>query len=167
MRRAGLENPLHFMYLTRTYKCTLYTDGCGSMNHACDTAIRMGLDHQFIPPHEQSLNEAENVCDQMWACARALMIHTRAPETLFGEALSYVFYVDLRMSTTASRDWRTPYELTRGSQPSVAHLRPFYVKAQVTVPKAKRKTMIKKGLPFDRAEEGRFIGFQSTFSTTP
>ena len=39
------------------YHCRVYTDGCGSMNHVRDSAIRLGIDHQFIPPRQQSLNE--------------------------------------------------------------------------------------------------------------
>ena len=32
------------------YKCTVYTDGCGSMEHVRVKAMRMGLHHQYIPP---------------------------------------------------------------------------------------------------------------------
>ena len=136
------------------------------MVHACNSATRLGINHQYIPPHEQSLNEAEKVCDRMWAAARTSMVHSHAPDKLFGEALSYAFHVDLLMATTATRDWTTPYEMIKGKAPRIDHLRPFYTLAHVTVPKSKRKQMVKMGQPFARAEEGRFLGFQSPFSTT-
>ena len=106
------------------YTCTVYSDGCGSMNLVRDMATRMGLNHQFIPPHEQSLNEAEKVCDRMWASARVHLIHTQQSIKLMAEAVSYSMYVDLRMATNAQRDWLTPYEIVTGSKPSIAHLRP-------------------------------------------
>ena len=149
------------------YSCTIYSDGCGSMALVESTAARFGINHQYIPPHEQSLNEAEKVCDQMWASARTHMVHTNCPEYLFAEALDYTFTVDLYMATTASRDWLTPYEMIKGSRPSVQHLRPFYTAATVTVPKAKRSQLKNKGLPFHRGEEGRLVGYRSPYSTTP
>ena len=160
--RISALNGIHHL----PYKCTLFTDGCGSMVHACNSATRLGINHQYIPPHEQSLNEAEKVCDRMWAAARTHMVSTHAPDKLFGEALSYAFHVDLLMATTATRDWTTPYEMIKGKAPRIDHLRPFYTLAHVTVPKSKRKQMVKMGQPFARAEEGRFLGFQSPFSTT-
>ena len=53
------------------YHCQIWTDGCGSMNHVRDAAVLAGLDHAFLPPREPSLNEAEKVCDFIWAAARA------------------------------------------------------------------------------------------------
>ena len=81
------------------YKCTVYTDGCGSMALVKDVCISFGIDHQYIPPYEQSLNEAEKVCDRMWASARTLMLASNADDKYFGFAVEYSMYVDLRMST--------------------------------------------------------------------
>ena len=108
------------------------------------TAVsKLGIDHAYIPPHQQSLNEAEKVADQMWAAARAHILHSGAPDSLFAQAVDYAMYVDMRMATTASREWKTPYEIIRGVPPSVARLHRFYTKAFVTVPKAKRKQLEK------------------------
>jgi hypothetical protein len=41
------------------YPCRVFTDGCGSMAHVELAASLMGIDHQYVPPHQQSLNEAE------------------------------------------------------------------------------------------------------------
>ena len=148
------------------YQCRVYTDGCGSMVHVRDTAVRMGIDHVYIPPHQQSLNEAEKVCDRMWAAARTLLLHSGAPNSLFALAVDYSMYVDLRTATTSSRGWATPYEQIRGVRPRVDQLRPFFTKTHVTVPKLRRKVMEKEGNPLLRAEEGRFLGFQDPFSNT-
>lgn len=147
------------------YKCRVMTDGCGSMVHVAEAAARMGIDHAYVPPHQQSLNEAEKVADQMWAAARALLLHSNAPESMFSKAVDYAMYVDLRTATTASRGWKTPYEMIRGSVPSISRLHRFYTKVFVTVPKAKRKVLQEQGLHV-RAEQGRFVGFHDPFSST-
>jgi hypothetical protein len=127
----------------------------------------MGINHIYIPPHEQSLNEAEKVCDQMWAVARTLIHLTDCPSHLFALAVDYAMTVDLRMATTASRGWLTPYEMIKGVPPSVTHLRPFYTRTAVRVPVARRKKLESEGEVTSRAELGRFVGFQGPFSTTP
>jgi hypothetical protein len=148
------------------YQCRVYSDGCGSMNHARDTAILMGLDHAYTPPHQQSLNEAEKIADRVWADARALMEHSKAPDNLFGLAVQYVIYVDMRSATTESRSYKTPFEIARGLIPDVSRLHRFYTKCYVTVPKSKRRALAIKGLHRLRGEPGRFVGFQSVFSHT-
>ena len=75
-------------------------------------------------------------------------------------------YVDLRVATTASRDWKTPYEMIKGTPPDITHIRPFGTKTSVTVPKQKRTYLEKKGKPLIRAEEGRLLGFQTPWSRT-
>ena len=129
-------------------------------------ASLMGIDHQYIPPHQQSLNEAEKVVDTCWASARCLMDHSQAPDNLFAKCIDYVMYVDWRMATTAERSWLIPYQIAKGVTPSVARLHRFYTKCNVTVPKSERRALAKKGLHNQRAEPGRFIGFQSVFSST-
>lgn len=74
-------------------------------------------------------------------------------------------YTDLRTATTASRKWKTPYELIKGCQLSLLKLQRFYTKAFVNVPPGKRISLQKKGM-LDRAEPGRLIGYHSDFSST-
>lgn len=78
-----------------------------------------------------------------------------------GLCIDYVIYVDMRTATTKNRDRKTSYELCRGAVPDVTKLHCF-----VTVPKSKRKKLAKQGLRFNRAEPGRFVGFQTLFSST-
>ena len=147
------------------YQCHVYSDGCGSMAHVELAAVLLGLDHSYIPPHEQSLNEAEKICNVSWAAAEAHLEHSNAPHSLLALAVSYVLYVDLRTATTPSRGYLTPYEMIKGDPPSILKLHRFYTRAFVTAPKQKRKQLMKKGI-LGRAEEGRFLGFQAPYSST-
>ena len=148
------------------YLCRVYSDGCGSMVHVKDAAVRAGIDHAYIPPHQQSLNEAEKIADRMWESARAHVQHARAPDNVFGLAVQFALYVDIRSATTDTRSFKTPFELSRGLVPDVSRIHRFWTKCHVTVPKSKRKALAKKGLHHLRAEPGRFVGFQSLFSST-
>jgi hypothetical protein len=147
------------------YCCHIWTDGCGSMSHVAAAASSLGIDHAYTIPREPSLNEAEKVCNFMWAAARTHMAVSKAPDYLMAEAVSYSVYVDMRTATTASRDWKTPYELIKGFQPSLVKMHRWYTKAFVNVPKAKRSFLQQQG-NIDRAEPGRLIGYHSLYSTT-
>jgi hypothetical protein len=160
-RRIVAKNGVHKL----PWKCTVYSDGCGSMAHVEIAAVLTGIDHVYIPPREQSLNEAEKVCLITWDDAAALMERSKAPSYLFACAVSYAMYVDMRMSSTASRGFKTPFESIKGVQPSILKLHRFYTKANVTIPRDKRKKLAKEGV-LGRAETGRFLGFQSIFSST-
>lgn len=140
------------------YHCTIYTDGCGSMVHVEIAATLMGLNHAYIPPHEQSLNEAEKICHLIWDDAAAIMARSKAPDYLFAEAVSYAMYADMRTATTSSREFKTPYEIVRGVQPGILKMHRFYTLAYVTIPKQKRKALAKQGF-LGRAEEDRLLGF--------
>mgnify|MGYP001488037148 CR=1 FL=1 len=123
------------------YKCTVYSDGCGSMVHVEIAAVMMGLDHAYIPPHEQSLNEAERIADRAFACARVYLIDSGALPSHFAMALDFTCYMKLRMATTASRNWLTPHEILRNARPSIQHCMPWYTTTHVTVPQGKSKKL--------------------------
>ena len=78
-RKIMVENGVHLL----DYPRVIYTDGCGSMVHVRDMAIGMGINYIAIPPHSQSLNEAERIADRLWACARIVLISTEAIDSLF------------------------------------------------------------------------------------
>ena len=124
------------------YKCLAYTDGCGSMAHVASAAADMGVDHANIPPHQQSLNEAEKVCDRSFESARACMVHSKAPDFALGLCVDYVIYVDMRTATTKNRDRKTPYELCQGAVLDVTKLHCFWTRCFFTVPKSKQKKLV-------------------------
>lgn len=51
------------------YQCHIWTDRCGSMAHVRNAATRADIDHAYTPPRDPSLNEAEKVCNFMWAAS--------------------------------------------------------------------------------------------------
>ena len=102
----------------------------------------------------------------MFAAGRAHLVHSQAPDILFSKAVDFAIYSDARTASTESRGWFTPYEMVKGSQPDVKKMHRFYTRCFVTVPKSKRKDLAKRQLHHYRAEPGRFIGFQSIFSST-
>ena len=104
------------------YKCTVYSDGCGSMAWAEDAATRCGLDHQYLPPHEPQLNLAEAAIDRIGEKARTIMVDTGAPDFMFLEAVLYVCCTALYMATDADRGYRTPVEMMTGVQPDITHV---------------------------------------------
>ena len=48
-RKIMVENGVHLL----DYPRSIYTDGCGSMVHVRDMAIKMGINYIAIPPHLQ------------------------------------------------------------------------------------------------------------------
>ena len=158
-----VQNGVHLL----DYPRILYTDGCGSMRPVRDKAILMGINHHFIPPYDSSLNQAENICDRAWAAARTHIMDSDGLPSHMALAVDFSCYMKLRMATTASRSWLTPYEIIKGYAPNISHCVPFYTRAFVTVPKQKRVTLRKKGQENLRAEEGRLVGYQDLWGTTP
>ena len=137
------------------------------MKHVKDAAIKLGINYIKIPAHEQSLNQAETVADRAFAAMRVHMVATGAAENLQCYALQHVCYMKLRMATSARRGWLTPFEIIKGSKPSIAHCMPWYTKAFVAVPKQKRAKLKREGLGNLRAEIGRLMGYTSRWGTTP
>jgi hypothetical protein len=96
------------------YECTLHTGGCGTLEPVVQVAVQSGTDRICMPPREQSLSEAEKVCDKMWGAGRVLLLHSGQSPTLRTTAVSYAMYVDMRMATGPSRRWLTPFEMIYG-----------------------------------------------------
>ena len=156
-----IENGVHLL----EYPRTVYTDGCGSMIPVRARAIRLGLNATQIPPHEQSLNEAERIADRAWAIGRTYLVAKDAAENLQALAVEYACYMKLRMATTASREWKAPLEIIDGKKPDITHCVPWYTTANVLVPKTKRSSMISRGLGNLRAETGALVGYMDMRST--
>ena len=155
------------------YQCTVYADGCGSMKNIEKKCNDPSLNVRFepTPPNDQSLNEAEKICNHTWNEAMAVVEHAQTrdgtpPWKWFPYALQYVAYVHERMATTKSRGWKTPFEICTGIKPDISHLRPFWTTAYVTTPREKRKQLAAQGEPPLRAQEGNFVGFHGTRGAT-
>ena len=92
-----VENGVHLI----TYSRVIYTDGCGRMVRIHKMAMSMGINYIAIPPHSQSLNEAERIADRLSSCARIYMISTGAIDSPFAYTMDFACYVKLRMATSA------------------------------------------------------------------
>ena len=151
------------------YKCTVYHDNDGAMKHVVKSAALLQIAAIPLPPHDQSANEAEKVCNYMWRAARMYMIDSRAPHKLFADAVDYAIYVHNRTSSTESRDRKTPHELAFGIVPTIEHIYPFYTKTVVTLPKDIFQELVRKGKisPSSRGVPGRLIGYQHPLTRVP
>ena len=102
------------------------------MNHVRDAVSTLGTDHQFAPPHQQALNEAEKVADTGTVCARAdaqPSLSTMLRTTYFRSWLitQCTLTSGLQQLPIAIEDGRLHvYELSRSTQPPIIKLhRPF------------------------------------------
>ena len=146
------------------YLATVRHDGCGSMKtlkKAKDGPLH-AVKTELIPPHDQSLNQAEKLCNTIWKAARATMIARSIPEEHFRWCLAYEVYVHNRLSFDRDGSILTPYERAKGTRPDISRMLPFYSKVYFYLSEAQRATQIKNGVPqapYKRASEGHFIGF--------
>ena len=151
-----ITNGVHLL----KYPRTVYSDGCGSMAHVRTTAIRLGINHIYIPPRAQSLNEAERIADRAFAAARTHIVSTDAQPTHMAMAVDHVCYMKMRTANSQTRGRVTPYEHLKGFPPDISHCQPFFTCAHVLVSKEQRSTLKAKGLGFLRAQPGNLVGFQ-------
>ena len=151
------------------YKCTVYHDNDGAMKHVVKAAATLQITALPLPPHDQSANKAEKVCNYMWRAARMYMIDSRAPYKLFADAVDYAIYVHNRTSSTESRGRKTPHEMAFGIVPTIEHIYPFYTKTVVTLPKDIFQELVRKGKisPSSRGVPGRLIGYQHPLTRVP
>ena len=115
-----------------------------TMKHVVKSAALLQIAAIPLPPHDQSANEAEKVCNYMWRAARMYMIDSRAPHKLFADAVDYAIYVHNRTSSTESRDRKTPHEMAFGIVPTIEHIYPFYTKTVETLPKDIFQELVRK-----------------------
>jgi len=74
----------------------------------------------------------------------------------------------MRMATTATRGYKTPFEIITGSIPNVINLRPFGTIGYVLLPSDQRlkPSASKPHLAASRAQPAMMIGYHDMFSTT-
>lgn len=124
-RKIASEHGIHKL----PYKCTVYSDGCGSMEYVKATALSLGINYQPTPPYDSSLNVAEKAIDIVFGAARTMMAADGGEEIwghFYPQAVDYACYVHFLMATTAERGFKTPYERIKGMVPDVSHLRVMF-----------------------------------------
>ena len=142
------------------YQCNVYTDGCGSMKHVHDMCIKLGINCNYLPPGDQSLNLAEKALDIAFSGARKHMHHTGAPAALKPYAVTFHNQVHNRMATTEDRGFKTPIEGWTGKPPRVDKLRPFYCRATVKATDAQLGALKSRGEYNCNSVSGRFLCFE-------
>ena len=100
------------------YKCTVFADNCGSMKHVEEAVENIAFEP--LPPKDHELNLAEKAIDIIFHAANALLIHSGRHTKYFNLAVQHACYTHMRMATSASRNWITPYEYYKGEQPNIS-----------------------------------------------
>ena len=97
-----------------------------------------GISFEPAPPYTQHKNGvSERMIQTHNAKARAMMLDSRLPPSLWAEAINTVNYLHAR-SPTAANKGLTPYQKMYGRKPSITHLRRFGCTAYRLVPPAQR-----------------------------
>ena len=150
------------------YKVTVHSDSCGSMKHIKEMCAEIGVAYLPLPPHHPNLNEAEKVCNYMWAGGRHNKIMSNCPNKYAHAAIGMAMHHDMFTATTASRQWKSPYEIVTKVVPSIQHLCRFWTKAYVKMPKKKAKEHSKRHpeTAGEIAYKGRVIGYHHWNSKT-
>lgn len=91
-------------------------------NEYCEKAsIKQHLTAPYTPQQNGVVEQRNRTMKEM---ARSIMKHMCMPNTCWGEAIRHTTYHLNRVATRALKE-KTPYELFRGKQPNVSHLRVF------------------------------------------
>ena len=144
------------------YSVKIVTDGDGSYKQPfTEACLEFGIQHEYTPPYTPQHNKAERTILSIDSMARTMLID--APHLDFNdyylEASKHAVYVHNR---TVGTRGKTPYELLKGQQPLVKHLRPFGCQGYMHADKKSNKRQ--RLPPGVRAEEVVLLGYRSPFS---
>ena len=122
--------------------------------------------HQHIPPHEQSLNPAEQTIGHTWSVATSPLRHAGLTDLKWGPtAGQYVLYVHFRTASPKDRGYASPYMLCGLGGPDITHLGDFFGPVTANKGRDQRKKSHGGELPRARQYAGYFIGFDSMFTS--
>jgi transposase InsO family protein len=86
---------------------------------------------------------------------RSMLLHNKISKGFWGEAARTASYIRNRCLTRANDVAKTPYELWKGKQPNVEHMRVFGCTAYIHVPDDERSKLDPKTI------QGKFMGYDS------
>ena len=114
-----------------------------------------GISYEPSPPYTQHKNGvSERMIQTHNAKARAMMLDSCLPASMWAEAVNTANYLHAR-SPTAANKGMTPYEKLHGTKPAVAHIRRFGCTAYRMLPAAQRSN----GKFGSRAETLHLLGY--------
>jgi len=104
--------------LAHEYQCTIFSDGCGSMQHVEKMCYQMGIDYVPIPVDDQSLNLAETGLHRVFDAARTTIVDCcgRIPSEYYREVVNAITVQDNLRASTASRNHRPPLAAWRDAR---------------------------------------------------
>ena len=147
------------------YKCTVYSDNCGSMQLVRNEAHELGLAHEWTPPYSNSVNLSEKAIDIIIGAAGATCI-------IGGISSYYLPYVIIDVlnklfisPTTVDRGFQSPHERIFAEQPSLSshEASGTHVVVRKRIKNATVAHYDNKGL---RGEHGTFLCNRSMTDTT-
>ena len=122
-----------------------------------EIAKQIGIKIELRAPDTPAqLGLAEKAGNVIITKARALRIHAGLPKSLSNE-LAITAVQIANVTPTKAIEWKTPYELVHGKQPSVAYLAPIGCKAYV---------LNKKLRTADKLESRTFVGYLLGYDST-
>ena len=148
------------------YKCTVYSDNCGSMQLVRDMAHNeLGMAHEWTPPYDQSVNPAEKAIDFIMGAAGATCIIGGISSYYLPYIVNDVLNKLFISPTTADRDHRSPHECIFAAKPSLLYHEAagMDVVVRKTVKNQKLAHYDNKGL---RGEHGKILCSRSMTDTT-
>ena len=100
--------------------------------------VENGIHHELTSAYSPESNEkAERLHRTLLDMARTMLIsgkHLPQHNLMWAEAINTECYIRNRLSTSASSEKKTPYELILNKRPDVSHIRAFGAKSYVHKP---------------------------------
>jgi len=121
------------------YQCTIYRDGCPSLNHVGVAALKLGVKTEIIAPYKPDLNFAELTIRIIIKMAKRFCLYAKMHPRYLGLALQCAAHHHQHIATTELRQGKTPFESLYGIKSDITKMRPFGSMCMATLSTAKRK----------------------------
>ena len=152
--------------------CTIFCDGEGVMANLKAREIELGVKVEHIPPYTPALNPAERAIQTLSRGAACMLIDGETnglDERDLNLAFAAKAHCHLRTASGPHRGNKTPFELIKGNQPSIIHVRQFGSTCFVNLRGRDYRRSLKgsngKILAHHNAEVGVFLGYYSLWGT--
>lgn len=127
-------------------------------NDTANTIRQRGIHlHQSAPYTHNQNGPAERAGAVIMRLCRALMIFSNLPHNLWPLGVEHAVWI-LNRVPTSKLNWRSPYEVIRGSKPNLGNLRTFGSLSYVRIPDDLR-SKLERTRP--RAVMGYLVGYQA------
>ena len=147
------------------YRCSVYSDNCGSMVGARKSCNKFGINHVWMSPGDQSLNPAESAIGYLMENVTTLLHFAGITDlTLEPYAADYVIYGHFRLAGNRVRGHMSPHELAGMGSPSIRLMRTFGEPCSTNKGSHLRKKVLDNENKNNRNRFGFFLGYDGLFS---